>query len=59
MMVRLTSLQTLQLLLDPQENPFRISISEAINPASCAIFQTCNRLKQSIASVGICTFFSF
>ena len=40
--VRRTSLQTLQLLLHPQENPFRIRIGEAIDAASCGILQTCN-----------------
>ena len=39
--VRLTSLQTLQLLLHPQENPLCICIGEAIDPASCGIPQTC------------------
>ena len=39
--VELTSLQTLQLLLHPQEDPFGISIGEAINPASCGFLQTC------------------
>ena len=43
LMVRLTSLQTLQLLLHPQKHPFRISIGEAINPASCGLLQTCNQ----------------
>ena len=42
-MVRRTSLQTLQLLLHPQKDPLRISIGEAIDPASCGVLQTCNQ----------------